>query len=117
NGGRMARFKPDFIFWLQRGDRYWIVFVDPKGLAHTDWMHKVEGYRSLFEQGGRPREWRHNGLTVQVLLRLYTDDVSKAPSEYRRYCADTIGGIFCVAGEKDTLRYSVAEGSSQRREW
>ncbi|MCX7992825.1 MAG: DEAD/DEAH box helicase family protein, partial [Fimbriimonadales bacterium] len=97
NGGRMARFKPDFIFWLQRGDRYWIVFVDPKGLAHTDWMHKVEGYRSLFEQGGRPREWRHNGLTVQVLLRLYTDDVSKAPSAYRRYCADTIKEIFSAA--------------------
>ncbi|MDW8051871.1 MAG: hypothetical protein RMJ83_05235, partial [Armatimonadota bacterium] len=59
------------------------------------WMHKVEGYRSLFEQDGRPREWHYGGLTVQVLLRLYTDDVNKVPSEYRKYCSDTIASVFC----------------------
>lgn len=93
NTGRMAKFKPDFIFWLQKGDRYWVLFVDPKGLAHTDWTHKVDGYRSLFEQDGRPREWRYNRLKVQVRLMLYVDDVSKAPKEYRAYCADNIPSL------------------------
>lgn len=93
NTGRMARFKPDFIFWLQKDNRYGILFVDPKGLAHTDWTHKIDGYRNLFEQDGRPRVWQYNGLTVEVLLRLYVNDRGKAPNEYRDCCADAIDAL------------------------
>lgn len=31
----MSYFYPDFIFWLQKGNKYFIVFVDPKGTEHS----------------------------------------------------------------------------------
>ena len=53
---RMARFKPDFIFWLSKEDRYWIVFVDPKGTEHTASLRKIDGYRGIFlESENKPR--------------------------------------------------------------
>ena len=39
-----ALILPDFIFWLQEGERYFIVFVDPKGTEHRDPDRKIEGY-------------------------------------------------------------------------
>jgi len=93
NTGRMARFKPDFIFWLKKGSCYWILFVDPKGLAYSDWMHKVDGYRELFEQNSQPRKLAYNGkekLTVEVWLWIYSKGSSKAPAEYNRHCASAV---------------------------
>ncbi|MBI4681174.1 MAG: restriction endonuclease subunit R, partial [Nitrospirae bacterium] len=46
---RVAYFKPDFIFWLQKGTEYFIVFLDPKGIAHTDYQYKLDGYKKVFE--------------------------------------------------------------------
>ncbi|MEM3431669.1 MAG: DEAD/DEAH box helicase family protein, partial [Candidatus Micrarchaeia archaeon] len=34
---RIKKFFPDFIFWLKRGERFYIVFLDPKGTAQTDY--------------------------------------------------------------------------------
>ena len=48
-------FKPDFIFWLKKGNRYCIVFVDPKGTGRTEYEHKVDGYHILFEENRRPK--------------------------------------------------------------
>lgn len=39
NSNRIRQFKPDFIFWLQKGDRYAIVFVDPKGMRRADYQY------------------------------------------------------------------------------
>jgi hypothetical protein len=100
NTGRIAKFKPDFIFWLRKGDCYWILFVDPKGLAHTDWIHKVDGYRELFEREGQPREWAYDGMKVRVLLRLYTQSKSYAPAKYLSYCVDSIHELFCALSEQ-----------------
>ena len=33
---KITNFKPDFIFWAQKGKRYLILFVDPKGTEHAD---------------------------------------------------------------------------------
>ena len=105
---QMERFKPDFIFWINRGNQYRILFVDPKGLQHIDWMHKVDGYRHLYEENGQPRtlHW-NNTYCVQVLLRLYVKDLSLSPNDYQKYCVDSIKSLF--EGVKGTLEEAIQE--------
>ncbi|HHY75447.1 MAG TPA: DEAD/DEAH box helicase family protein [Firmicutes bacterium] len=90
---RIARFKPDFLFWLQKSDRYFIVFVDPKGTEHTDWIRKVEGYRAVFMRNGIVCPVSHNGLTVTTHLFLRTDDLAKVPGDYQDLWFDSIDGL------------------------
>jgi hypothetical protein len=90
----IRRFNPDFIFWLQRDNDYYIVFVDPKGMQQAHYEHKVDGYRQLFVNAdGTPREFACNGLTVRVRLALYTADANQAPLAYRAYWFDRPEGI------------------------
>jgi len=90
---RIRRFNPDFIFWLQKGTDYAIVFVDPKGMQRSDYPYKVDGYRQIFlenEQGDskQPRSFLFNGLKVQIHLLLYTRDANVAPDRYRAHWFD-----------------------------
>lgn len=91
----IAYYYPDFIFWLQKGDNYFIVFIDPKGTKHTDYMHKVDGYKMLFEEeNGKKKVFLVNNLKVKVFLFLYTTDVNELPQEgYRNYWVDSIDKI------------------------
>jgi hypothetical protein len=86
----IREFNPDFVFWLQRNDDYFIVFVDPKGTAYTDYEHKIDGYSRLFEENGRKNIIAHNGLKVRVFAFLYTDDASEISQGYKRYWIDHI---------------------------
>ena len=89
-----ARFRPDFIFWGQKGDRYRIMFVDPKGIEHIDWQRKVDGYIRHFEQDGQPLVFDIDGLKVDVVLRLWTKDINKLPeSPYSRHWVDSISTL------------------------
>ena len=42
------KFKPDFIFWLIKENKYKIIFIDPKGTKYTDYENKLDGYEKLF---------------------------------------------------------------------
>jgi hypothetical protein len=68
----IANFKPDFIFWMQKGKRYLILFVDPKGTEHADGYRKIDGYSRIFEneKGGQKvsRDFAFNGFTINVKL-------------------------------------------------
>jgi hypothetical protein len=85
----IRRFLPDFVFWLKKGNRYAIVFVDPKGIAHTGYQYKVDGFKEIYEESGKPREFPYNGLVVTVHLLLYTEDRGQAPQGYLDYWADS----------------------------
>jgi type III restriction enzyme len=109
---RMARFKPDFIFWFSKGDRYWIVFVDPKGTEHTASLRKIDGYGSIFlESENKPRYLEYsadsqtesqeangcsdngeeNRRTKRVTVHLFFyGERSKAPKDYQDYWIDSI---------------------------
>jgi hypothetical protein len=87
---RIARFKPDFIFWLAKGDRYFIVFVDPKGTEHTEYQRKVDGYCAMFTVNGSVREFQHDGLRVSVHLFLHTQDVGGLPDGYQKFWFDSL---------------------------
>ena len=112
---RMARFKPDFIFWLSKEDRYWIVFVDPKGTEHTASLRKIDGYRSIFlesenkplylkysadsqtesqEANGCSDNGEENRRTKRVTVHLFFyGERSKAPKDYQDYWIDSINDL------------------------
>ncbi len=87
---RMANFKPDFIFWLKKGARYQILFVDPKGTGRTEYEHKVDGYRALFEEKGQPKVFQYQDLSVTVHLSLFTPDKQFLAEGYRKYWFDSL---------------------------
>lgn len=92
---RMREFHPDFIFWLKRFNDYFILFVDPKGAKHTDFMFKVEGYEALFLDPSthQPRIFNYQGLNVRVHLAMYTKDSGVIPPALQNYWYDTLESI------------------------
>jgi len=68
---KVRSFIPDFIFWGAKGNRYTILFVDPKGMQNEDWRNKVAGYKRLFEDANAPKEFTHGDWTISVRLCLY----------------------------------------------
>lgn len=95
---RMANFRPDFIFWLQKGQDYQIVFVDPKGTSRTEYQYKVDGFRELFEQDENPITFDYGGMKVTVRLFLFTDDRAWTGDYYRRYWLDNVEDIARITG-------------------
>ena len=69
---------PDFVFWLQKGNEYHILYIDPKGTEHRSYEHKVEGYRDLFinKETEQVKEFELDNKKLKVHLRLATDDTS-----------------------------------------
>lgn len=94
---KVREFKPDFIFWLQKGQKYFIVFIDPKGTVHTDYQRKIEGYQEIFQDGaGGQKTIPHNGKTAKVFVFLRTDDVDGLPKPYRKYWFDNLDKVLTV---------------------
>ena len=90
---RIARFKPDFIFWLCKDNRYRIAFVDPKGTEHVDYRRKIDGYSGVFLQDGQLHPLMWNGKTVTVHLFFYTDSMAKVPTLDRQFWCDYVGAL------------------------
>jgi hypothetical protein len=86
----VSNFYPDFIFWLNRGNDYFIVFVDPKGTEHASAYRKIDGYERIFEENGMERVFNYNGFKVKVKLLLKPEDISKALAKYEKYWFDSI---------------------------
>ena len=81
SNNRMRRFKPDFIFWLVKNQDYHILFIDPKGITHTDFAYKVNGYAELFRENGVSIKTFHEyNFKIKVFLNLYTEDIKELPS-------------------------------------
>ncbi len=79
------KFYPDFIFWLQKGNKYKIIFVDPKGTAHTDYESKVDGFERLFlDNEGKPKVFKYKKFKIIFELRLI-GDAGKVGEKYRKY--------------------------------
>jgi len=90
NANKFSHFYPDFIFWLRKGNNYFIVFVDPKGTEHTSAYRKIDGYARLFEENGKEKVFNYNGFKVRIKLLLRSEDISKTPAEYKQYWFDNI---------------------------
>ena len=89
---RMDRFKPDFIFWLCKGDTYTILFVDPKSTEYSAGYRKIDGYSRMFEVNQAIREFSHHGFRVKVALLLKGETV-RVPENYRKYWFSHVGDL------------------------
>jgi len=74
NGKR--NFLPDFVFWLQKGNEYHILYIDPKGTGREEYKFKVEGYRDLFVENEKVKEFEFDSKKIKVHLRLTTEDTN-----------------------------------------
>ena len=83
---RIEKFKPDFIFWLKKGNEYTILFVDPKGTEHIDGYRKIDGFKRIFSKS----KYEYDNLNITVKLSLYTSDIRKAEEEYRDFWFDNL---------------------------
>lgn len=91
---KIREFIPDFIFWLKKGANYTILFVDPKGTAHSDYQRKIDGFAALFEDaGGAPLRIPHKKESVSIRIFLYTPDTDGLPLKYRRYWFDNFDQV------------------------
>ena len=91
NVNTISKFYPDFIFWFKKGNNYFIVFVDPKGIKHIDYQYKIDGYRLIFESNnGGKKEFLYDGSKLKVYLLLRTDDINKVSQGYKQYWFDKI---------------------------
>ncbi|GIW23193.1 MAG: helicase [Candidatus Sericytochromatia bacterium] len=86
---KIDKFKPDFIFWLKKGNDYTILFVDPKGTEHTDGYRKIDGYSRLFEiqqnEEKQPKVISYNGFNIKVKLLMKTDEMGNVIENYKNY--------------------------------
>ncbi len=90
---RIEKFKPDFIFWLKKGDNYTILFIDPKGTEYSDGYRKIDGYSEIFEEEindqKQSKTFSFNGLTINVKLFLKTKQgIASVLEKYNQYWFD-----------------------------
>ena len=80
-------FLPDFVFWLQKGNDYHILYIDPKGTGRNEYQYKVDGYRDLFEHNDIVKVFKHDGKNFRVHLKLATEDnaVFAEKDFYKKY--------------------------------
>ncbi|MDO9567521.1 MAG: DEAD/DEAH box helicase family protein [Candidatus Desulfaltia sp.] len=89
----MAKFKPDFIFWMQKGNDYIILFVDPKGTEYAAGYRKIDGYSRIFETAGEKKEnkvYLFNGFNIRTKLLLTPahGGIAGVPEPQRKYWFD-----------------------------
>jgi len=80
----IAKFKPDFIFWLKKENKYIVLFIDPKGTTFADYQHKVDGYNKIFEN----KVYLYKEYNIFTKLFLRTDNVAESGVGYRKYWFD-----------------------------
>jgi len=90
----IRRFKPDFIFWFKKGNNYRIVFVDPKGVKHTEFEHKVDGFERIFGNIDTPKVFEFEDFKITASLCLFTEDKNIISEGYRKYWFDNPSSIF-----------------------
>ena len=87
----IANFKPDFIFWMQKGKRYLILFVDPKGTEHADGYRKIDGYSRIFETSEKKecKEFSYNEFIINTKLLLKPKrGIAEVLDNYKKYWFD-----------------------------
>ena len=90
----LKKFKPDFIFWLIKGNDYFIVFIDPKSTKFTSYENKIYWYKRIFEENNKPKQFKYEKFNCYVYCFLKTSDTDKLKSHpYKNYWFDNIEDV------------------------
>lgn len=76
-------FYPDFIFWIKKGDNYKIVFIDPKGGVSAVSQKKIDGFKKLFEENGKLKEFSYKNFNIT--FELYFVGENEGGEAYEKY--------------------------------
>jgi len=95
---KITNFKPDFIFWAQKGKRYLILFVDPKGTEHADGYRKIDGYSRIFEieNNGKKisKDFLYDELIINTKLLLKPKHgIAEVLDNYKQYWFDNFDDL------------------------
>ena len=83
------KFYPDFIFWLEKNNKYFIVFIDPKGLSHqTNPKNKIQGFKDIFS-----KKLSFEDYKIKIKLCYYNKDY-QSDKELAKYTFSNIEDIF-----------------------
>ncbi|MDA2922250.1 DEAD/DEAH box helicase family protein [Patescibacteria group bacterium AH-259-L07] len=91
DAGGYRSFNPDFIFWLKKNDKYYIKFIDPKGVEHTkNPIEKICGFEEFKEDYNKIKEKK----VASFELFYYNDDQPEAEEVYKKYWTNDFEKIF-----------------------
>ncbi|MCS7165094.1 MAG: restriction endonuclease subunit R, partial [Candidatus Calescibacterium sp.] len=82
---RLAKFKPDFIFWLCKGEQYIILFIDPKSTEFSSAYRRIDGFKGIFMENSEPKTFSFDGKSIKVLLYLYNINAVSVPEKYKDF--------------------------------
>lgn len=89
---RIDNYHPDFIFWMQRGKGYLILFIDPHGTTYTDIEKKIDYYSKIFEkkETKESKVFNFKGLNIKtkLLLKPAQGSTSNVGENYKQYWFD-----------------------------
>ena len=91
--GDYSNFSPDFIFWLKKGNKYYIKFIDPKGTEHTrNPVDKILGFEE-FQKDINSNSY--NGYKIMVELFYFNNEVpTYIEKNYKKYWTNDLNSIF-----------------------
>ena len=80
---QVAKFYPDFIFWLKKGDKNIIKFIDPKGIKQgtQKTRDKIDGYENIFVNN----EFKSKYSDYSVELYLYNNTKETGNERINQY--------------------------------
>jgi len=95
---RIDNYHPDFIFWMQKGNNYLILFVDPHGTAYSDINKKIDYFSKIFEVEGTKENKIFSSdrfgikeklnIRVKLLLKPARGGLGPIGDPYERYWFD-----------------------------
>lgn len=89
---RIDNYHPDFIFWLQKGNDYLILFVDPHGTAYSDINKKIDYYSKIFEiektKESKEFSFKNLNIRTKLLLKPAQGGLASVGENYKQYWFD-----------------------------
>ena len=89
---KINEFYPDFVFWLKKDNRYYIKFIDPKGIEHPrNAVDKINSFNKIFNSNQMFEE------KFEVITQLYyynQNEPSVLKNELSKYWTNDFDYIF-----------------------
>jgi hypothetical protein len=92
--GEYRNFFPDFIFWLKKGDKYYIKFIDPHGAeqGRDNSVEKIDGFNEFIKDFNNLKNKKLEKIEIYFFNKR-TPGVGMG-EEYRKYWTNDFDNIF-----------------------
>jgi len=91
DAGGYREFNPDFIFWLKKNGKYYIKFIDPKGVEHTkNSGEKIMGFEDFVSDYAEIKEKK----VTSFELFYYHDEEPDTEEKNKKYWTNDFDKMF-----------------------